>query len=245
MRLICFALLAALTVGPEARAWDSPAPDVVLYCQPVLASACAALGDHFRQAQSVEVHVFSAPPDGLIGLVRHRARADVVLADMPTLRSMASGQLLRPETVTSLGADPFVLVARADAAIGKNSSAADLMASYRVVLTDPTTAASFDGSAVLLAAAKPSAAPETVGVADTASVLAEVQADRKTIGLVTATDAYAGNVSQIARLDVPPMQIGGAIVTLRQSRNADALLHFIAGPEGKRLLRENGLEAGS
>jgi ABC-type molybdate transport system substrate-binding protein len=224
---------AALLVGAgDARAWNSPAPDVVLYCTAALEAPLSEVARRYGAASHVEVHMFVAPPDGLIGLIKHRARADVVVADTPTLASLAASGLVRVGSVAALGRDPFVLIA---AAASSGETAA-------TVLPDPTTAASFDGRAVLQAAMPPVSPARVIGVSDTPEVAAMVRGDAGLAGLVHATEAHAAGLRVAAPVPAPPTPMSGGLVVNGQSANAAALLDFISGPEGTAVLHAAGME---
>jgi ABC-type molybdate transport system substrate-binding protein len=239
--ILCTALLAGN--GGAAFAWNSPAPDVVLYCSPALDDALHKVADDFRAATGVEVHIFVAPPDGLIGLIKHRARDDVVVADTATIASLAAAGAVRPESVVKLGQDPFVLIAKAGAAVPRNAGVKQLVTAYPTVLPDPTTAASFDGAAVLQQDMQGAPAPHVIGVSDTPSVIARVRGDGTVIGLVHRTEAVAPGIAEEAVLAAAPTPVSGALVTNGQSANAARLLAYIAGPDGEAVLRKAGLEA--
>jgi len=241
VRRFGFSLLILAVGAGHAFAWDSPAPDIVLYCSPAMEGVLRQVALRYTAASHVEVHVFVAPPDGLIGLLKHRARGDVLVADAPTVQALAAGQVVRPETVIALGRDPFVLIGKAGVALPPGASAAQLVAGHGTVLPDPTTAASFDGAAILHASLSGDA-PQEIGVADTPTVVARVREDGRLLGLVHQTEAQEPGISQAARLDAPATPIDGALVSLGQSRNAAALLAFIAGPDGAAMLRSAGLE---
>lgn len=228
--------LALLIAGTShAMAWNSPAPDVVLYCTPALEAPLRDVARRYTAASGVEVHIFTAPPDGLIGLIKHRARADVVIADTPTLDTLAAGHLLRSGSATALGQDPFVLIARDGPAQPAPSA---------TVLPDPTTAASFDGRAVLQAASPPLSPAHVIGVSDTPEVAAMVRAEGNW-GLVHVTEAHAPGLRVAETVNAPPTPMSGALVSNGQSANSAALLAFIAGAEGSAVLRAAGMEQGS
>lgn len=232
LRNLTIALTALIAGAPNAMAWNSPAPDVVLYCTPALAPPLAEIARRYTAASHVEVHIFLAPPDGLIGLIKHRARADVAVADTPTLDALAAGGLVRRDSVAPLGRDPFVLIAR-DGAVPPPASA--------TALPDPTTAASFDGRAVLLTATPPVSPARVIGVSDTPDVAAAVRSDG-ILGLVHVTEAHAPGLRVAATLNAPPTPMSGGLVINGQSANAAAFLTFIAGPEGAAILRAAGME---
>jgi ABC-type molybdate transport system substrate-binding protein len=226
--------------GP-ALAWNSPAPDIVLYCPPALNDAMRLEAAAFGAAKHVKVHIFVAPPDGLRGLIAHRARADVLVADASTVGALAATRLVRPDSMVELGQDPFVIVG--GAGVIASGDARQLVASHPTILPDPTTAASFAGAEILHAALPDTKPQREIGVADTPTVLATVKQDGNVIGLVNASEAHGPGIAASASLAVAPTHIQGALVANGQSANAAALLAFMAGPQGKAILHAAGLEA--
>ncbi len=235
MRRVCLTLLLLMTAG-----WTSPAPDVVLYCPPALADALRQVADRYMAASHVPVHIFVAPPDGLRGLIAHRARADVLVADAATVAALASQHLVRPETVIRLGQDPYVLIGKIGAF--PPQPAPNLVSAHVTVVPDPTTAASFDGAAILRASLPAGASPREIGVSDTPTVIDMVRANGTLLGLVNRTEAHGSGIAEAASLPAPPTPISAALVTQGQSGNEAALLAFIAGPIGTTILRNAGLE---
>jgi ABC-type molybdate transport system substrate-binding protein len=235
-------LVLPMVCAQAAHAWDSPAPDVVLYALPALDAPLQKVAREFTAANGIEVHIFLAPPDGLLGLIKHRARDDVVVADAATIQTLTANHEVRPETVVPIGQDPFVLIRQAGGALPAGAGVKQLLSTYPTVLPDPTTAASFDGATVLQA--EPQAGPpgRTIGVSDTPTVVARVRAEPNLLGLVYQTESSERGVAKAATLDVPPTKMSGALVTLGQSANAARFLAYIAGPAGQATLRASGLE---
>jgi len=227
-----------------ALAWTSPAPDVVLYCTAGLEAPMRRVADRFMATRHVPVHIFVSPPDGIIGLVKHRARADVVVADTPTVHSLATGGQIRPDSVAAIGRDPYVLIGVATIDAPAAGALQPLLAAHVTAIPDATTAAAFDGQAVLHAAAPGLDSSRSAGFADTPDIIDAVRHTENLIGLVHQTEAMAQSpaIHLIARLDVPPEPVAGGLVTLGQSANAAALLAYIAGPEGEATLHQAGLE---
>jgi len=238
---ICAVML--LASAPAALAWTSPAPDVVLYCAPALQQALHQVADDFTAASGVPVHIFVAPPDGLVGLITHRARADAVVADAATIGTLTSRGAVRAGSLVALGKDAFVLVARADAALPEGAGVAQLLATYAVVLPDPTTAASFDGASVLRE--RGPAPAQQIGVSDTPTVLAAVHDTGRVLGLVYQTEVPPAWARVASRLPASPTQMQGALVAMGQSPNAARLMAYIAGPRGTDVLRQAGLDPAS
>ena len=226
--------------GP-AQAWESPAPDVVIYCTPGLLPPVAAIGKRFEHQTGIPVHFFVSPPAGLSGLIVHRARADVLVADGGTVGALAQSGALRAASVVQLGQDPFVLAGRAGGAGAAPFDQA--LAHHRVAVPDATSAASFDGAALLRVAAPSFDAGSIIGVADTPDVAAEIRSDASVVGVLEATAAHQPGLAALATLPVPAEPVAAALVTNGQSHNAAALLAAFATPEGRAVLQAYGMEA--
>jgi ABC-type molybdate transport system substrate-binding protein len=230
-------LIGGTAFSVSAAAWTSPAPDVVLYCTPALDRALHQVAAQFSTRSGVRVHIFVASPDGLVGLLQHRARADLVAADAATLQLLVVSKLVTPDSVVTLGSDRFVLIAKA------GGGTSQTLAGRPTVVTDPTSAAEFDGAAVLAQALLPAAG--VVGVADTPTVIATVRAGNGLVGLVHQTQSGAPGIALAAVLPVAPTPIEAGRVVNGQSGRAGDLLAFIAGAEGLAALAHAGLEVRS
>jgi len=238
-RILCLALMLS---GGRAFAWNSPAPDVVLYCPPALQNALHRVADGYTAASGVNVHVFVAPPDGLKGLIAHRARDDVVVADSATIAALAARNQVQPESVVRLGKDPFVLIRNDRAALPPGAGVAQLVATYPTVLPDPTTAASFDGAAVLRADGRAASPVQEIGVSDTPTVIARVREETGLLGLVHQTEASGPGIAKAATLAVAATEVSAGLVTNGQSANAATFLGYLAGPKGAAVLHAFELE---
>jgi ABC-type molybdate transport system substrate-binding protein len=237
-----FCLAWLMVGGRAAGAWTSPAPDVVLYCLPALEAPLHRVARDFAAANGIEVHIFVSPPDGLLGLIKHRARADVVIADAATIQTLSANNEVRPPSVTPIGRDPFVLISRAGAALPAGAGVTQLLSTYPVVLPDPTTAASFDGAMVLQAETHGGPPGREIGVSDTPTVIARVRAEPGLLGLVYQTESAGQGLAKAAVLQASPTPMSGALVTLGQSANAERFLAYVAGPAGEATLGAAGLE---
>ena len=243
MRLSRRAALMLPMAAGLAGGWVSPAPDVVLYTLPELRAVGAALGRRFAARRGIAVHGFAAPPLGLMGLIRHRARDDVVMADEATLQALVTSELVLADSVTTLGRDPYVLIGPTGMA---SLTVAEALAKYQVVVTDPTSAASFDGRGLLavVAGRAPVAAP--VGVATLPELRAAVAKGGERVGLTRASAAFGARgvrvVAEIPADLVPPVAISGGLTRNGQSDEAKAFLRF-AGGEARGVWRAAGMEA--
>jgi ABC-type molybdate transport system substrate-binding protein len=236
--------LMCLAVTGSARAWDSPAPDVVLYCTPALRAPLRIAAAQYRRATHVEVHILVGSPDGQAGLIRHRARADVIVAEAAVIETLRAEHLIRAESIVALGDDAFVLIASKHAALPTGATAAQLLATHVTILPAATPAASFDGAAILLTVF-PAASFKIMSVADTQTVVVLTGSDPSTLGLVNRTESDSYGVKQAAPIPAAPVALAGALVSNGQSRNAAALLAFIAGPQGRAILQSAGVEVKS
>jgi ABC-type molybdate transport system substrate-binding protein len=245
--LILAGLTLAFAVTTERRslAWESPAPDVVLYCTPALEFPLREAATQYRRESNVEVHIFVQSPDGQAGLIRHRARADVLVADAETIDVLKGEHLVRPESIAGLGDDPFVLIRKSGSNGAAETTAAQLVSTHATVLPDPTTAASFDGAAVLRKSLPATNFLRLIGVANTPTVIAVVRGDGQLLGVVNRTEAGSAGVTEAASLAAAATPISGALATNGQSRNAGDFLKFIAGPKGRAILKSAGLEVNS
>ena len=238
--LLLAACLAAS--GGPAWAWDSPAPDVVLYCTPAMQASLRALATRYTAASGVPVHILVGSPDGQTGLIVHRARADVLVAEAPVIGTLNAQHLIREGSIVTLGTDGFVLIRQAGASVPSGATPAQLVAAHTTVVPDPTSAGSFDGAAVLREAVPADAAPRIMGVADTPTVIARVQADATLLGVVNNTAPKHARIETAAALPAAAIAIDGALLSNGQSRNAAALLAFIASTQGRATLGAAGLE---
>jgi ABC-type molybdate transport system substrate-binding protein len=273
----CILLTCIAAGGERALAWDSPAPDVVLYCTPAMQAPLREVAALYTAANGVAVHILVGSPDGQAGLIAHRARADVLVAEAPVIERLDAEHLIRPGSIVSLGADGFVLISQAGARVPTGATPAQLVAAHTIVLPDPTSAGSFDGAAVLRASLTAGASsanrpladgarandppatetPRIMGVADTPTVIALVQNDATLLGVVNRTEVGRTEVGRgevgrgefgragietAAALPAAAIGIDGALLSNGQSRNAAALLAFIAGPRGRAVLGASGLE---
>ena len=263
-----FACLLVATLALSAAhawAWDSPAPDVVLYCTPAMQAPLRRVAALYTASSGVAVHILVGSPDGQAGLIAHRARADVLVAEAPVIARLDAQHLIRAGSIVTLGADGFVLIGQAGARRPAGATPAQLVAAHTIVLPDPTSAGSFDGAAVLRASLPAGAAPANgpaaqeplriIGVANTPTVIALVRADATLLGVVNNTEAgraEAGRddmgragIETAATLPAAAIAIDGALLSNGQSRNAAALLAFIAGAQGRTVLDAAGLEVKS
>ena len=240
-RLGCLVMLIVVAGARSAFGWTSPAPDVVLYATPSMQKPLLVVAAQFSKSTGVKVHLLLASPDGLYGLLKHRARDDVVVADEHTMRHLAQDGSVVAASVVVLGKDAFVL-AGGHAVKGEGRDAAALLPAFDTVVPDATTAASFDGISVLRTALPDVAARHFVGVADVGEVLQKVEDNPGLLGLVHNTDLEGTNLIAVAAVPGPPATMSAALVTQGQSGNAAALLAFMTGPVGQAALRASGLE---
>ncbi len=217
--------------------WTSPAPDLVIYCPPTLVHALTQTAALYRADRHVPVRIFAGPPAAIEGLIAHMARADIAIADTPTIDALAAAHLVFPARL-DLGADPFVLAAPAQTA---PDALPHLLASQTIVVSDPTSAASFDGRA-LLARLTPTP-PQTLGAADTPQIAYAVEHAPNRLGLLPLTSVRATTLLTVAAtLPLPPAQIQAAATTHGQSPSTADFLAFLQTQAARSALHDAGLE---
>ncbi len=218
-------------------AWTSPAPDLVVYCTPTLTDALSRTAALYRAYRHIPVRIFAGPPAAIEGLIAHRARADIAIADAPTLDALAAAQLISSPRLY-LGADPYVLAAPAQTA---PDTLPHLLATHTVVVSDPTSAASFDGRALLTAL--PQAPAHTLGAADTPEIVYATEHAADRLGLLPLTSVHATPLLAVAAtLNLPPARIEAAATTSGQSPSTADFLAFLQTQAARSALRAAGLE---
>ena len=234
-------MLIVVAGARSAFGWTSPAPDVVLYATPSMQKPLLIVAAQYTRSSGVKVHLLLAPPDGLYGLLKHRARDDVVVADEDTMRRLAQDGSIVKSSVIVLGQDAFVL-AGGFSVKSAGKEAAALLPAFDTVVPDATTAASFDGASVLHTALPDVAPRHVIGVADVGEVLQKVEDNPGLLGLVHNTDLAGTGLIAVASVPGPATTMSAALVTQGQSGNAAALLAFMTGPVGQAAMRTSGLE---
>jgi ABC-type molybdate transport system substrate-binding protein len=230
-RLILLPVLCLLA------AWTSPAPDLVVYCTPTLTHALTQTAALYRASRHIPVRIFAGPPAAIEGLIGHMARADIAVADAPTLDALAAAHLIATARL-DLGADPYVLAAAAPTQTG---TLAHLLASNTIVVSDPTSAASFDGRALL--ASLDASPAHTIGAADTPQITYAVEHAPGRLGLLPLTSVRASpSLAVASALKLPPARIAAAATIHGQSPSTADFLAFLQTPSARAALTAAGLE---
>ena len=251
MRLNWFLATAiAAAIGCHASgAWAGfiSAPDVVLYCDPDIAHACAAVGAEFRSRTGVPVRVKAAPSVQQLALIAHGTRTDVLMTLTPQLDAAAAQRLLASGNRAGPWRDALVLGGRGIAALPATPDASGLAAVQgggRLALIDPTETGSLDGAAVAQRLGWRPAA--TAGALDGVEVAWQLAHYASRLGVLPRSALLEQpSLSVVAPIPpdaYPPIRYSAAVVHQALSRHATEFLDFLNTPAARAVLAGAGLE---
>lgn len=250
MRLRGFLATAALAAScgaAPAQADFISAPDVVFYCDPDIAQACAAVGAEFRGRTGVPVRVLSAPPAQLLALLVRGTRNDVLMTLTAQLDAAAAQRLLAAESRAGPWRDPLVLAGRgleAGVATPDAAELARLQGAGRLALIDPTETGSLDGAAVAQRLGWRTDA--TAGALDGVEVAWMLAHFAARVGVLPRSALLAepslAVVAPIPADAYPPIDYAAAVSHGALSRNATGFLDFLKTPAAQAVLATAGLE---
>lgn len=244
------ALLIVAALGGTAEADFISAPDVVIYCDPALVASMGAVGADFRARTGVPVRVFGSPGTLLLGLLERGTRDDVVVTVKAEMDRAAALSLVRPETRAGAWRDPVVLASRdAPAVAGPVDVAAftTALADGRLAVIDPVAPDRMDGPATVGRLGWSAAANgRTDGFPSGQEVAFVVERGAARLGLLHRSD-LAGHAALAAIGTAPaeaaaPAEYAAAIGRNVLSRNSEAFMAYLNGPEATGRLARDGLE---
>lgn len=238
MRPSWIAAIVALAAGcgaNPARAGFISAPDVVLYCDPDIAHACAAVGAEFRARTGVPVRVLSAPPVQQLALLARGTRNDVLITLTAQLDEAGAQHLLATDNCAGPWRDPLVLGGR---------GVVDAQGIGTLALVDPTEAGSLDGAAVARRlGVRPTAVVGALDGREVAWMLAHFSAR---LGVLPRSALLAepslAVVAAIPSDAAPPLTYAAAVSHGALSRYATTFLDFLKTPAAQAVLADAGLE---
>lgn len=245
--VLAIAVLAAACGAAPARAGFISAPDVVFYCDPDIAHACAAVGAEFRGRTGIPVRVLSAPSPQLLALLAHGTRNDVLLTLTAQVDAAAAQRLLAADSRAGPWDDPLVLGGRGVEPLAATPNAgqlAKLQGAGRLALVDPTETGSLDGAAVAQRLGwHPTAVAGALDGTEVAWMLAHFSAR---LGVLPRSALLAEPsltvVAPIPADAYPPVSYAAAVSQGALSRNATAFLDFLKTPAAQAVLANAGLE---
>lgn len=250
MRLRQFLAVVVLAFGcgaTRAQAGFISAPDVVLYCDPDIAHACAAVGAEFRGRTGVPVRVLSAPSAQQLALIARGTRSDVLMTLTPQLDAAATRRLLAPNSHAGPWRDALVLGGHGLAALAATPDAgelASLQGGGTLALIDPTEASGLDGAAVAKRLGwRPAATAGALDGTEVAWMLAHFAAR---LGVLPHSALLAEpSLAVVAPIPADaylPISYSAALTHVALSRNAASFLDFLKTPAAQTVLANAGLE---
>ena len=224
------------------------APDVVVLCDPSLRGALTEAGRAWRARSRVSVRVFVAALAQGAALVRHGARADVLVG-------IGAGQMdaaqrlgaIEPCTRRIIARDPLVLAVRGRSgqapALAPGVDLAPLLGSGRLGLVDPALGeAGVDARAALASVGLwPALMPRSVGAETAEALAARLRAGDVRVATLYRSDVAAQPGLSVAATfpEAPPVV---AVLTANVlSPRAREFLVFLRG-DGLAALERAGLE---
>lgn len=233
-------ILAALAPAARADTGFNPAPDVVVACDPALLACLTRIGRRFRARSGAPVRLFTAPDFVIRAQVAHQAHADLLVMRSEAMDEAAAESLLQGTRRALRWRNTLVLARRADA-----PDAPDVLAGAPgagpIAVTDPTSAASIDGPAVLQGLA-PRPQGRVIGVAEDADVVFLLKTGGAALGLLYRSEATAEPALRIAAVVGAGPDYAASLSRNNASRYAQAFLDFLQGDEAAAEARAGGLE---
>lgn len=233
----------ALRTGTET------APDVVVLCDPSLRRALAEAGRAWRARSQVPVRVFVAPLVQDAELVRHGARADILVGigadQMDTAQQLGA---IDPATRRIVGRDPLVLAVRGPKrqpmALACGSNIEPLLGDGRFGLVDLAISGPGSDARAALAAVGlwPALEPRSSGAENTDALTARLSdGDVRVAALYRSDVAGHPGLSIAATFPAAAPLVVAAVTTNARSPYAPEFLTFLLG-DGLATLKHAGLE---
>ena len=237
-----------LPFGRAIAADDAP-PDIGVACEPPILEPMRAVAERFSDRTHTPVVVLAAPARLIVAQVERQTRTDVLILPSDAMDEASRHGLIRPETRRSLARNPLVFAALRG--FGQAPVDADALlrqlGNGRLAATDPTSAATFDGTAALdRLGLLQLLAGRLMGAANAGDVAFLLQTGAARFGLLPQSVVRA-NPNLVVALVIdparlPPDEIEAALNHAAQSSDAQAFLDFLATPEAAACLLAAGLE---
>ena len=244
------ALIMSVTVPfGRADAADDAPPDIGVACEPPLLPPMRVVAEPFSDRTHTPVVVLAAPARLIVAQVERQTRTDVLILPSDAMDEASRRGLIRPETRRFLARNPLVFAALRG--FGQVPADADALLRQlgdgRLAATDPTSAATFDGTAALdRLGLLPLLAGRLMGAADAGDVAFLLQTGAARFGLLPRSVVRADpNLVVALGTDpgrLPPDRIEAALNHAAQSPNGQAFLDFLATPQAAARLLASGLE---
>ena len=243
-------LLMSVTLpSSRAVAADDAPPDIGVACEPPILPAIRAVAEPFSDRTHTPVVVLAAPARLIVAQVQRQTRTDVLILPSAAMDEVSRHGLIRPETRRSVARNPLVFAAlRGFGQVPADTDALlRQLGDARLTTTDPTLAATFNGTAALdrLGLLQPLGG-RLMGAADAGDVAFLLQTGAARFGLLPQSVVRADPNLVVALVTdpdrLPPDRIEAALNHAAQSPGAQAFLDFLATPQAVARLLAAGLE---
>lgn len=240
---------ASMLPGLAARADISPAPDIVVYCDPALRATIEHVGRLFTASNGARVNVFCAAPALMLAQIERVVQNDVLVTQATWMDEAMRRALIKPSTRIPLGANRLVLAVSGQATappLTDRAAIRGLIGAGPLAIPDPTTGTTVDSAGALARLGFSDPLPfKTVGAIDTEGVAFLIRTGAVNVGLLYRTEAQAGSgLAPVALLpDKSLVPYVAAITVLTRRPNAEAFMDFLHTPGATSRLTSAGLEA--
>ncbi|MEO9191544.1 MAG: substrate-binding domain-containing protein [Acetobacteraceae bacterium] len=239
--------LAPILLAGSARAGESSATNVIVYCDPAPRRTMEGVGRVFTAQTGARVNVFCAAPWMMLAQIEHISQNDVLISGTAALDEAAERKLIKAESRIPLGHDRLVLAARIGAASTPrtgNDAIRALIGVGPLAVPDATSLTTIDAAGALAGIGlSPPYDFRTQGAADEADVAFLVASGAASLGLLYRTAARADpRLTEAAVLpDGATGDYEAAISVITRRPNATWFMDFLRTKEARARLSAAGL----
>jgi molybdate transport system substrate-binding protein len=209
--------------------------DLILNCDPTLATPMAAAANLFAQRHGVLVNIFPTAPGLILPQIARHIQNDMVIT-----RSSAIAEAITAESISADAPRGGQWRNRLVIA-GRRGS---VVASDRIAVTDPTPGSELDGPAI--AQAMKLGQGGIRGVIDTDEVAYLLLRGEVDSGLLHMTDVQANPdlqvIAPVPQALSPSILYSIAVTKLSRRPHPEAFIAFLLSADGAAVLRSAGLE---
>jgi len=233
----------------RAVAVDDAPPDIGVACEPPMLPSMRAVADLFSDQTHTPVAVLAAPAKLIVAQVERQTRTDLLILPTDAMDEASRLGLIQQETRRFLARNPLVFAALRG--FGQAPVDADALLRQlgdgRLAATDPTSAATFDGTAALdRLGLLQLLAGRLMGAANAGDVAFLLQTGAARFGLLPQSVVRADPEFVVALVvdpgRLPPDRIEAALNHAAQSPSAQAFLDFLTTRQAVARLLATGLE---
>jgi molybdate transport system substrate-binding protein len=227
----------ALPLVALAAPAQAESNDLILNCDPALATPMAAAAELFAQTHGRRVNIFPTPPGLILPQIARHIQNDLVIT-----RTSAIADAIVGGTIAASA--PRGGQWRNRLVIARRVGATESVVTGRIAVADATPGSDMDGPAILRTLKLKQ--DKIWGVIDTDEVAYLLLRGQVDVGLLHMTDIRANPglevVATVPDSAAPPIIYGIAVTKLSRRPHPDAFIASLLSPEGAAVLQSAGLE---